>query len=196
MADLLPIIMFSAATTITPGPNNFMILNSGLHFGVKKSLPHYLGICFGFPLMVLLVALGLGAIFLQYSWLKDALKIVGSAYMLYLAWCIISTTTSPKEAGLAKPFSFLQALAFQWVNPKAWLMAIGAVSIFSIAESHFHNALAISAIFLLVCIPCIGIWMVCGAFLKRILKNERQQKWFNALMAFCLVASIGMIIID
>ena len=167
MNDLIPILMFSVATTLTPGPNNFMMLNSGLTFGLKRSLPHYLGICIGFPIMLLLVALGFGAVFLKYVWLKHALKVVGSAYILYLAWCIVSSLSEPKESGAAKPFSFFQALLFQWVNPKAWLIAIGAISIFSITENHFHNALAISAVFLLVCLPCMDFGWYVGGFYRR-----------------------------
>jgi threonine/homoserine/homoserine lactone efflux protein len=195
MTDLLPIVLFSAANGLTPGPNNFMIMNSGLNFGLKRSMPHFWGVCLGFPLMVLLVALGMGAIFLKYAWLKDVLKIVGSAYMLYLAWCIVSAISKPKE-GHAQPLSFLQAFIFQWVNPKAWMMAIGAISIFSIAENHWHNALAISTVFLLTCLPCLSVWLLGGTYLQRVLKNERQQKWFNIGMAVCLVASIAMIIFD
>jgi len=196
MADLLPILMFSTAATFTPGPNNFMIMNSGMSFGLRRSLPHYLGICLGFPLMVLLVALGCGAIFFEYQWLKEGLKIAGSGYMLYLAWCIATSSSAPKDQREAKPFSFLQAIVFQWINPKAWMMAIGAISIFSITESHLHNALAISTIFFLVCLPCLGIWLVCGAFLQRVLKNERQQKCFNIIMALALVASIAMMFFE
>lgn len=196
MGDLIPVLMFSIAATLTPGPNNFMMLNSGLNFGLKRSLPHYLGICLGFPIMVLMVTLGFGAIFLKYVWLKQLLKIVGSAYILYLAWCIVSTLAEPKEGARAKPFSFLQAIIFQWVNPKAWMMAIGAISIFSTTENHFGNAISISAMFFLACAPCLGLWLVGGTFLQKILKNAKHQRWFNLAMAICLVASIGMMVIE
>lgn len=188
--------MFSLATTLTPGPNNFMIMNSGLNHGLKKSMPHFLGICFGFPLMVLSVALGFGVLFLQYDWLKQALKIIGSLYMLYLAWCIVSTTVESHEQETTKPMSFMQALLFQWANPKAWMMAIGAISIFTIAESELHNAMAISATFFIACLPCIGLWLIGGAFLQKMIKNETQQKWFNRALALSLVASIAPMLID
>ncbi len=196
MNDVLPMFLFSAASALTPGPNNFMIMNSGLNYGLRRSMPHYWGICLGFPLMVLLIALGLGAIFLQYDWLKQILKLVGCAYMLYLAWCIVSSVTKTKDDSTAKPFSFIQAFMFQWVNPKAWLMAIGAISIFTITENAFHNALALSGIFLLACLPSLAVWLFGGAMLQKIIKNERQQKWFNGIMAACLVASIAMIFIE
>ena len=196
MNDLLPFLLFSFSTLMTPGPNNFMLMNSGLKFGIKKSLPHYLGICLGFPLMVLIVSLGFGEIFQKYVWLKISLKILGSAYMLYLAWQILFSTSNPKSEKVAKPLSFFQAVMFQWVNPKAWLMAIGAISIFSLMANSIYNAIAISSIFLLIGLPCIGSWLLFGASLQRFIKNERHQKWFNRVMAVCLIASIAMVIID
>src|SRR4051812_31285519 len=93
MNDLIPLLLFAVSTTFTPGPNNIMIMNSGMHFGIQKSLPHYFGICIGFPAMVLMVALGLGTIFTQYIWIKHGLKILGSIYMLYLAWQILRSTS-------------------------------------------------------------------------------------------------------
>lgn len=197
MHDLLPILLFCLSSTLTPGPNNFMILNSGLVFGIKKSLPHYLGICFGFPIMVLIVAIGLGAVFLKYLWLKELLKYIGAAYMLYLAWHIaFASSTDSKTNSAAKPLGFWQALLFQWANPKAWLMAIGAISIFSITANYFNNAAVISSLFLFFCLPCVAVWMVFGAFLQKILKEEKHRRWFNITMAVCLVASIGMMMFD
>jgi threonine/homoserine/homoserine lactone efflux protein len=196
MTDILPMFLFGVASALTPGPNNFMIMNSGLKFGVKRSIPHYLGICFGFPLMVLVIALGLGAVFLQYDWLKQGLKIVGCAYMVYLSWKIVTSVTDSKDGHSAQPFSFLQAFMFQWVNPKAWLMAIGAISIFTMSTNAFHNALALSTIFLLVCLPSLGVWLMGGTFLKKVIHNAKQERWFNGVMAACLLASITMIFID
>ena len=196
MNALIPLLLFCLSTTLTPGPNNFMIMNSGLKFGVQKSLPHYLGICLGFPLMVLIVALGLGDILQKYLWLKSILKIIGSAYMLYLAWHILFALADPKTSQAAKPLNFLQAALFQWANPKAWLMAIGAISVFTIASNYIYNAFIISGLFFLMCLPCIGVWLVFGASLRKYLKNEKHQRWFNIIMAACLVASIAMIIFD
>lgn len=196
MQDLVPISLFILATTLTPGPNNFLIMNSGLKFGIKKSLPHYLGICFGFPIMMLIVALGFGAMFVKYYWLKEGLKIIGSIYMLYLAWQILASSANPRVFKASKPFSFFKAVMFQWINPKAWLMAISAISIFSITNNYFTNAAAISGLFFLACLPCIGVWLVFGAFLQKVLTEEKHQRWFNITMAVCLVASIAMILLD
>jgi threonine/homoserine/homoserine lactone efflux protein len=174
-----------------------MLLNSGVNFGIKRSVPHYLGICLGFPTMVLMVALGFGTLFLTYTWLKDVLKVIGCLYMLYLSWRIMfAATNNNTKTNALKPFSFLQAVCFQWINPKAWLMAISAISIFTLAVDYFHNALAISTILLLTCLPCLGIWLLFGAILQKILKQEKYQKWFNRLMGACLAISTIMIFID
>lgn len=196
MTDLFPLLLFTFATALTPGPNNILLMNSGLHFGLRKSMSHYFGICFGFPAMTLIVALGFGAIFLHHEWLKHVLRILGSVYMLYLAYQTLTADSSLTISIEKKPWRFIQALLFQWINPKAWLMAIGAISIFTITQNYLMNALAISSIFLLFCLPCLGIWLGFGVVLQKILKEEKHRRWFNAFMAFCLVASIVMIFVD
>ncbi len=196
MNNLFPLLLFCLSTTLTPGPNNFLLMNSGLNHGIRKSLSHYLGICIGFPLMVLLVSLGFGELFKQHLWIKHLLKIMGSAYMLYLAYQILFSLSKPKNSESIKPFSFIQAVLFQWINPKAWLMVISASSIFSLTTNYIHNAIIISMVFLLVGLPCIGSWLVGGAYLRQLLKNAKQQKIFNILMALCLIASIILIFLD
>ena len=196
MEELLALILFSASMMLTPGPNNILIMNSGLHFGIQKSLPHYMGICFGFALMVLLITLGLGAAMTDITWLKPVLKIVGASYMLYLAWCIYTAKVSTDGSREKKPFSFLHAALFQWINVKAWMMSIGVVSLFTISEDYLHNALIITLTYLVIGVPCIGIWLLGGAYLKRFLKEEKHYRRFNAIMASALVASIAMIFID
>ena len=196
LTDLIPLLLFTVSTSLTPGPNNFMLLNAGLNYGVKKSLGLYLGICLGFPLMVLVVALGFGEVFIHYPLLKQVLKILGSAYMLYLAWQIFSSDAKLKSEHARKPLHFFKAMLFQWINPKAWLMAIGAISMFTIMSNPFQNALIISGLFFLVCLPCLGVWLIFGALLQKILKEEWHRRLFNALMALGLVASVVMIFFD
>lgn len=196
MEIYLSLILFAISTTLTPGPNNFMILNSGLNFGIRKTLPHYLGVCFGFPSMVLLVSLGLSAVFIKYTIIKSVLKIVGSIYMLYLAWLILRSHTKTNAVQTRKPVGFFQAVLFQWVNPKAWLMAIGAISIFTVSQAYLTNAIIISLIFFLACIPCIGVWLLFGHFLQYILKKDSHRLWFNIVMAVGLVASIVMMMVE
>lgn len=194
--NLIPFILFAASSALTPGPNNFMIMNSGLQFGIKRSLPHYWGISIGFPVMILMVALGLGAVFIKYHFLKQVLQVVGSLYMLYLAVQILRSHAKSKSVTLQKPLSFLQALLFQWVNPKAWLMAVGAISIFTLTQGYFSNAVLMSVLFFIVCIPCTGVWLWFGMVLQRILKKDSHRVWFNIIMALSLVASIGLIFLE
>lgn len=196
MKTLIPILLFALSTTITPGPNNFMLLNAGLYCGIKKSLPLYFGICFGFPTMVLIVALGFGGLFVHYLWIKAILKIFGSLYLLYLALQIFQASSYAQRHTQFKPLTFLQAMMFQWVNPKAWLMAVSAISLFTLVAHYFYNALAISILFFLMCLPCLGVWLVFGSFLQKILKTDHHRRWFNLFMAVCLAASVLMIWLD
>ena len=196
MNNFLPLILFALSSTFTPGPNNFMVMNSGMHFGIKKSLPHCIGICLGFPVMVLLVALGLGAIFVKHQWIKLVLKVLGSIYMLYLAWLTLTSHSKSTSVSTQNPLSFLQAALFQWVNPKAWLMAVSTISIFTITANYYMNAIIISIVFLFACIPSIGAWLLFGNVLQRIIRNDRHRIWFNIIMSLGIVGSIAMIIFD
>lgn len=197
MELLFALLVFAGSTTITPGPNNIMMLASGVNFGVRKSLPHYLGICFGFPIMVMLVGCGLGFVFAQYPLIHQVINVIGIGYLLYLAWCIADSAPQALDAKHAKPFSFWQAFAFQWVNPKAWIMATGAVAAYTTAgDSVYAQVLLIAGVFFLVSFPCIGAWLCFGVGLKRFLKDPLHHKVFNITMAFLLLASVVPIVAD
>lgn len=135
--DYLALILFTVSTSITPGPNNILILASGVNYGIRKSLPHFLGISFGFPLMVIAVGLGAGILFKQFPVLHTVLKLIGVFYLLYLAYRVATAPTNKMESENKKPFTFIQAALFQWVNPKAWIMAIGAVVTFASASGNY-----------------------------------------------------------
>ncbi len=173
-----------------------MLMTSGMHFGIKPSLPHYFGICLGFSLMILIVALGMGVVFTKYDWIRQTLKVIGSIYMLYLAYQIVISHSKPSKQSSKKPLTFLQASLFQWVNPKAWLMGVGAISIFTLSTHYTYNAIFISVIYFLTCIPCTGAWLIFGKILQSLLKTDRSRIWFNIIMAIALVASIGMMFIE
>lgn len=196
ISDLFPLFFFAISSTLTPGPNNILIMNSGMNLGIKKSIPHYLGICLGFPLMVLLVSLGLGAIFTKYLWLKPWLKVLGSLYMLYLAWQILRSTNKNMRIDSPKPWRFYQAVLFQWLNPKAWLMGISTISIFTLSSNYFTNAGGISILYLLIGLPCIGCWLLFGKVLQKMLTTDNHRLWFNIGMALALVGSIVIIWLD
>lgn len=191
MEIYLAIIVFAASTTVTPGPNNIMIMASGLNYGIKHSAPHFLGICFGFPAMVIMVGLGFSVVFEIYPLFHEIIKLVGVAYLLYLAWLIASSSPKPLEIENSKPLSFIQAALFQWVNPKAWIMAMGAVSTYTSASSDiFLQVVFIALAFFIVAFPCVGVWLCFGAVLKKHLKSAKQQKIFNLTMAILLIVSM------
>ena len=190
MTHLAPLLLFCVSAGLTPGPNNIMLMSSSLTFGLKKSLPHFMGIFLGFPFMIIVVGLGLGSLFTQYPILQHALKILGAIYMLFLAWQMTRHSTHQQDG--RKPLRFYQAALFQWANPKAWIMGIGALSIFMTDQSmsYFQQTLFIALIYGMTCFVCTGSWLVFGSFLNRIIKNPQQQRRFNQLMAFFLVLSI------
>ena len=191
MELILAIALFAFSSGITPGPNNIMLMTSGVNFGVKRSIPHLMGISLGFPTMILAIGLGLSALFQSYPIIHQVIKAVGIGYLLYLSWLIANSSSKMEGTAIAKPFSFIQAAAFQWVNPKGWIMAVGAIATFtSVQQDLTPQVITIATVFLCVAFPCAIVWLGFGVALKRILKNERQQKIFNITMAVLLVASI------
>lgn len=194
---LLAFVAFALVTSITPGPNNMMLLASGVNFGIRRSLPHMLGISLGFMVLVIAVGMGLGQLFERLPVLHDVLRYAGAAYLLYLAWKIAQAgAPQGRDTPSAKPFTFLQAAAFQWVNPKAWIMAIGAITTYTPHEGFFTNVLLIAALFALVNCPSVGLWTVAGSLLRKWLDNPRALRAFNIGMALLLVASLYPIVID
>ncbi|AEG12043.1 Lysine exporter protein (LYSE/YGGA) [Shewanella baltica OS183] len=191
MELILAIALFAFSSGITPGPNNIMLMTSGVNFGVKRSIPHLLGISLGFPTMILAIGLGLSALFQSYPIIHQVIKVVGIGYLLYLSWLIANSSSKMEGKAITKPFSFIQAAAFQWVNPKGWIMAVGAIATFtSVQQDLTPQVITIATVFLCVAFPCAIVWLGFGVAFKRILKNERQQKIFNITMAVLLVASI------
>lgn len=194
---LIAFIAFAFVTSVTPGPNNMMLLASGVNFGMRRSLPHMFGISIGFMVLVIAVGLGLGQLFEQWPLLYTVLRYAGAAYLLYLAWKIAGAgAPESKQNAAAKPFSFLQAAAFQWVNPKAWVMAIGAITTYTPHENFSLNVLMIAALFALVNCPSVGLWTMAGSLLRNWLSNPRVLRGFNIAMALLLVASLYPIFAD
>lgn len=194
---LLAVLFFAFSTTITPGPNNVMIMSSGVNHGIRASVPHWLGICLGFPLMVLLVGLGFGVVFERYPHLHQLIKVLGVAYLLWLAWRIASAEPKAIEQGKSKPFSFIQAALFQWVNGKAWVMASGAIAAFTtVGGVYWLEVSIITAAFLLVAFPCVGVWLVFGAVLRKVLTKALFQRLFNITMAIILVLSVVPVLLE
>lgn len=193
----LAILLFTATASITPGPNNIMIMASGVNFGVQKSLPHLFGICLGFPIMVIAIGLGFSVVFNAYPLLHNAINVIGIIYLLYLAWLIASAKPTKIRTDATKPLSFIQAVLFQWVNPKAWVMATGAISAYTSSDGDMlGHVLFIAFAFSITAGISVGIWLVFGAGLKRYLDNPLHYRVFNIVMAMLLVGSMSPVIIN
>jgi len=193
----LALFLFVISATITPGPNNIMIMTSSVNFGVKRSLPHLLGICLGFPLMVVVVGMGFSVVFERYPLFHQTIKVLGILYLLYLAWKIAAAPVNQMTEGKSKPMTFMQAAIFQWVNPKAWVMATGAIAAYtSLNADMTWQVLYIALNFLVVAFPSVGIWLLFGLVLKRFLQDPRHQRLFNISMALLLVLSMLPVIRD
>lgn len=177
---------FAFVTSITPGPNNLMLLASGTHFGWRRSLPHLLGISLGFGVMLALVGLGLGEVFQRAPWLHEVLKWASLTYLLYLAWRV-ATAAPPRADGTgdARPMGLVAAALFQIVNPKAWAMALTAVTAYGSL-----GVAAVTGVFVLVNLPCCGTWALLGEQMRRWLHRPQALRAFNWGAALLMVLSV------
>jgi len=192
---IISIFIFALSSSITPGPNTVMIMSSGLNHGIKNSLPHVFGICFGFPIMVILLGLGLGFIFEKYTFLHEIIKIAGVLYLLYLAYKIATSLKASFKSKKSKAMTFVQAFIFQWLNPKAWVVAAGAISAYTNSSANIYSQVFLIAfIFFIVAFPSVFVWLIFGSKLKKVLKNTKHHRIFNYTMGFLLFLSILPII--
>lgn len=163
---------------------------SGLNHGIRKSMPHYLGISFGFPVMVAAVGLGMGAAFTMYPNLHRLISILGSSYLLYLAWKIANAGNPKASVEVKAPLTFVQAASFQWVNPKAWIIALGAIAAYTVPGRVVESIWFILFAYLLAGLVCMAIWLKLGAGLRHFLQDSRRIHYFNIAMAALLVLSV------
>jgi len=187
----LALLVYAFVTSVTPGPNNFMLLASGVNFGFVRTIPHMCGIGFGFFTLLLGVGFGLGALLTAFPQLHLALKVLGGAYLLYLAWKI-ATSRKMGDAGDAKarPMSFVEASLFQWVNPKAWVMAITAMALYQDPQDPHWSVLIIGLVFALTNFPSVSVWAAFGVGLRGFLSDPVRLKWFNIAMGALLAATL------
>ena len=180
----------------TPGPNNAMLTASGIKFGFKRSLPHVFGIPFGHLIQISLVCFGLGTIFQKYPHIQFYLKWLCFFYLLYLGWKILgSLSDSDKESG--RPLRFYEAALFQFINPKAWVVALTAATAFFPSQENFAIAtLFVAGTAPFVCIPAICIWVGFGSSIKLIIKNPKVKKIIEYLLAVLLAVTAVIIVID
>ncbi len=186
---LTALAAFAFVTSITPGPNNLMLMASGANFGFRRTIPHMLGVGLGFVFMVVLVGAGLVQVFDTYPVSYTALKVVSIAYLLYLAWKIATAAPPNEAADAGTPMTFVQAALFQWVNPKAWAMALTAVSVYAPSQSLAAIAL-VAVVFGAINLPSVGSWTILGQQMQRLLTNSARLRAFNVVMALLLLASL------
>ena len=185
---LIGLSIFCLVSSITPGPNNLMLLSSGINFGIRRSLGHLFGVALGFNAMVILVGIGVSQIFELYPSSYLVLKYLSIAYLSYLAYKIANSSSLSNSDVRQKPISFTQAVLFQWVNPKAWTMALSVNSVYA-PEQTLAAVLLVSLVFLICNFPAITMWLVAGQGMKQFLSEPKKLRAFNILMAGLLVAS-------
>jgi threonine/homoserine/homoserine lactone efflux protein len=188
--------LFVLVTLFTPGPNNAMLMATGLNFGFRRGQPHLWGVALGFAVMVLAVGLGLGAVFQAYPAAYTALKYAGAAYLLYLAWQIATAGELEHGEARSRPITFMEAAAFQWLNPKGWVMAVGATSAYAAVADFPANMALMAFLFGSFGILSSATWLGFGTGLKRLLTNPRTVRAVNIAMALLLVASLWPIASD
>jgi threonine/homoserine/homoserine lactone efflux protein len=190
---LLPLMLFAVVTSITPGPNNILLTASGANFGFRRTLPHMLGISAGFMSLILVTGLGLGAVILASDWLHQALKAIGALYLVWLAWQL-ARAGGVDSMSKARPMRFHEAALFQYVNPKAWMMAVGAIAAFTTPGGHYGIELALIAlIFTVINLPCVSLWALFGVGIGQFLNDARARRIFNFTMAGLTLLSAALL---
>lgn len=188
--DLLAALFaFAFATVITPGPNNLMLMASGANFGFRRTVPHMLGIAFGMPAMVVVVGLGIMQIFEFWPMSLTVLKVLSVIYLVYLAWKIANAAPPGQSEATGRPLTFLQSAAFQWVNPKAWTMALTAITLYATSRD-LSAVLTVAGAYMLVSCVSTTSWTTLGQQIRRVLKNPAQLRAFNIAMAVLLIATL------
>ncbi len=190
---ILGLVAYAFASSITPGPNNLMLMASGANFGVRRTLPHALGVALGFVLMCFVIGVALVPVFDRFPVIYDVMKVASVAFLIWLAWKIANAAPPADTPDKARPLTFLQAAAFQWVNPKAVGMAITTITAYTYENSALAVALA-AGIFGLVNLPSVGTWVLIGTQLRRLLTNQTRLRAFNWTCAALLLATIYPIV--
>ncbi len=193
---ILALALYAFVSSITPGPNNLMLMASGANFGIRRTVPHMLGVALGFVIMALAIGVGLIQVFDAYPIIYDILKIVSIVYLLYLAWKIGSAVPIlPEVQAAGTPLTFLQAAGFQWVNPKALSMALTAITVYTPPGRGLGDLLIMAGVFGLVNLPSVGSWAWLGLQMRRLLTNPARLRAFNITAALLLVASLYPILV-
>jgi len=192
---LLALTVFSCVMAFTPGPNNIMLAASGVNFGFTRTIPHMAGVTFGFAVLLAACAAGLGIVFIAVPSLQLVLKIAGAAYMLWLAFRVATAHLSSEERTPGRPFTFLQAAAFQWINPKAVVAALSAIALYVRPGHERADFLVMLAVLTVCTLGSVLTWTGFGVALRQFLHDPAHARLFNGAMALLLVASIVPMVI-
>ncbi|MGQ3018095.1 LysE family translocator [Phenylobacterium sp.] len=188
--------LFAFASSITPGPNNAMLMASGANYGFARTLPHLAGVVLGFTFLLLAVGFGLGGLFATFPAAHTLLKGLGAVYLVWLAWKIATAGAMGEGASVGRPLTFLQAAGFQWVNPKAWTMAVGVAAAYVPRQGGALDMLVAGLVVFAISIPCAAAWAGSGVALRRILERPSALRLFNWSMAALLLASLAPVLVD
>lgn len=184
-------IAFAAAALFTPGPNNIMLMASGLNYGFRRTLPHVAGVTLGFSFLVAVIGFGLGAVFAAYPVLHTVLKYAGAAYLIYLAILIALSGPAQSQDGVdGKPMTFFGAALFQWINVKGWVIAVGAITAYAAIANYPLNVVMLSLLLFLVGLSSSIAWVLLGTSLQPLVRSPRAVRIFNVVMALLLLASL------
>ena len=193
MNALFSFIFFAFTVMVAPGPNNLMIMHSGLNFGTKRSMPHFAGIIIGEGLMLFIIALGFGYIFEKIPEAQIVIKVLGTLYILFLAWKVSRMHEEKCDGGGKRPLTFMQAALFQWVNPKAWMICISFSGMFHFIDQFVLNAIFLIIIIALVSVVCVSTWITLGRLIEKIVNSDRQRNIFNSFLALLLLLSVVLL---
>lgn len=189
---LLPFLVFAFAASATPGPNNIMAMSTAATHGLRAAVPVVGGVALGFGFMVLVVGTGLAGALASHPALHVAMRWAGAAWMLLLAWKIArSDAPSLAQPGAEAPIGFWSACALQWINPKAWTIALATAATYTVADDHLFGQVAVLAgLFTLVSVPSVGAWALLGRGAGSFLTSRRRMQAFNWMMGGLLAASV------
>ncbi|MEL6934948.1 MAG: LysE family translocator [Pseudomonadota bacterium] len=196
LSTFAALLQFSYVASVTPWPNNLWLLSSGVNFGVRRTIPHMFGIAGGFGVLLACVGSGLGVIFELYPPVFTAIKFIGAAYMIWLAWRIFNSGPAEVSQGAARPMTFMEAALFQWVNPKAWMMATYAMAVYTSEGSYALSVAIVVFAFVVVNFPSVSIWVLFGMSMRRLLQNPLALRIFNTVMAVALLLSLWPMLTD
>ncbi len=194
--SLITLAILAMTAAFTPGPNNALVASSGVNFGYRRTLPHILGIAFGFAAMIFIVGLFLGEIFQRSTLFREVLRWAGVILLFYVAWKIAHSGGIGSKSGTPRPFRFIEAAGFQWVNPKGWAMAIAITSQFAGKTASFQTALVIAFVFVFAGLTSASAWALLGQSLRRWLNTQRRVTLFNYVMAVLIASCVILLFLD